>query len=623
MGKQKISHEFIGKYALTLVTFFCIAVFILQMLAGSAYAVTTEARTGEIKSVIEGLKISQIGSYEILLELRGAKMSYPVQLEDSSSAAVLEWKDIRFPRDTDKKDWWDEYEWSILKIDEKKSNEWWQKYDYLLVQRVQVVSNDKNGLKMMITGEKPLKIKKIFGMPGSDLIKIQLIADIPDIVPPKPQPPRPKVKGDPMGMYSPVTLELRDVSVREVFRMLADLRGLNLVLDSSVPDTNMTFSFKKASFSEVFAYILRMNNLTYSLMGKTLVVGTAESIGKTLGKNVTKGYKLAYGDPAKMPAIIMGLVPLSNPPIVDERLRTLYITATPEQHREIEALMNRIDHPGKQVMLEARLIEISDGAQQDVETMINAVYKGWLFSYSGANGLGTEYTYGNNQGGLSPNIIPTDSSTQGKFPIPGYSVGDVYNPVNLVDPTMKMLDAGLRALETDNKGKVLANPSVVALDGQKSTIKLTHNYLYQSGVDDNGNPEFSEQETGPTLEITPTVGRDGFVTLKLKIANGEIVQFRQSGTSEAPETTNREVDTQIRVRDGELFVIGGLYGENKTKTVSRVPILGYIPLIGELFTSRSDAHTKSEMAFIVVPHILDVPTGATEIYTMPNSSLIQ
>ncbi|MDI9589790.1 MAG: secretion protein, partial [Acidobacteriota bacterium] len=192
-------------------------------------------------------------------------------------------------------------------------------------------------------------------------------------------------------MYSPVTLELRDVSVREVFRMLADLHKLNLVIDSSVPDNLMTFSFKNAKFSEVFAYMLRMNDLTYALMGNTLVVGTAESIGKTLGKNITKEYKVAYGDITKMPAMIMGLVALPKPPVVDERLRALYVTGTPEQHLEVEALMNRIDHPGKQVMLEARLIEINDGAQQEIETLISSVYKGWLFTY-GAQGLASEYT---------------------------------------------------------------------------------------------------------------------------------------------------------------------------------------------------------------------------------------
>ncbi|HPX03048.1 MAG TPA: secretion protein [Synergistaceae bacterium] len=584
-----------------------------------AYAVTVTAKAGEPKSIIEGMKVRQVGSSQVMLELRGTSISLPVQGPTTGSAITLIWRDIRFPRNTDRQDWWDEYGWDVLGLKDKESEEWYQDYEYNLVQRISVVSNDQQGLTMNVVGEKPLVLKKITGMAGSDRITLTL-ETVTDIVPPAPPKPRAPVQGDPLGMYSPVTLELRDVSVREVFRMLADLHKLNLVIDSSVPDNLMTFSFKNAKFSEVFAYMLRMNDLTYALMGNTLVVGTAESIGKTLGKNITKEYKVAYGDITKMPAMIMGLVALPKPPVVDERLRALYVTGTPEQHLEVEALMNRIDHPGKQVMLEARLIEINDGAQQEIETLISSVYKGWLFTY-GAQGLASEYTYANRD--VNPpitNIPPT--LTPGKVPILGATDNSTM-PINIVDPTMKMLDAGLRAMESDNKGKILANPSVVALDGQKASIKLTHNYLYQSGLDESGNPEFTEQETGPTLDITPIVGRDGFVTLKLKISTGEIVQFRDSGISEVPETTKREVDTQIRVRNGELFVIGGLFQENKTKGVTRVPILGYIPLIGELFKSKTDKHSKSEMAFIVMPHILDVPTGSAEIFDMPGKSLMQ
>ena len=105
--------------------------------------------------------------------------------------------------------------------------------------------------------------------------------------------------------------------------------------------------------------------------------------------------------------------------------------------------------------------------------------------------------------------------------------------------------------------------------------------------------------------------------------SGEIVDFRKSGVSEVPETTKREIDTQIRVRNGELFVIGGLYQESKTKGVTRVPIISYIPIIGELFKTRNDKHIKSELAFIVVPYILDVPTSAAEVYKMPVKSLSQ
>lgn len=619
MGKQKISNRSVIKSFMTLTIFLSAALYMAYCSVCPAYAVTVTAKAGEPKSIIEGMKVRQVGSSQVMLELRGTSISLPVQGPTTGSAITLIWRDIRFPRNTDRQDWWDEYGWDVLGLKDKESEEWYQDYEYNLVQRISVVSNDQQGLTMNVVGEKPLVLKKITGMAGSDWITLTL-ETVTDIVPPAPPKPRAPVQGDPLGMYSPVTLELRDVSVREVFRMLADLHKLNLVIDSSVPDNLMTFSFKNAKFSEVFAYMLRMNDLTYALMGNTLVVGTAESIGKTLGKNITKEYKVAYGDITKMPAMIMGLVALPKPPVVDERLRALYVTGTPEQHIEVEALMNRIDHPGKQVMLEARLIEINDGAQQEIETLISSVYKGWLFTY-GAQGLASEYTYANRD--VNPpitNIPPT--LTPGKVPILGATDNSTM-PINIVDPTMKMLDAGLRAMESDNKGKILANPSVVALDGQKASIKLTHNYLYQSGLDESGNPEFTEQETGPTLDITPIVGRDGFVTLKLKISTGEIVKFRDSGISEVPETTKREVDTQIRVRNGELFVIGGLFQENKTKGVTRVPILGYIPLIGELFKSKTDKHSKSEMAFIVMPHILDVPTGSAEIFDMPGKSLMQ
>ena len=616
MGKQKSPHGLINYRALT--ALFCAVLFAAAM-PGLGEAAATEARRlDDQRPVIEGLRMHQVGATEMMIELRGTKLPLPTAAS-SDNAATLVFSDTRFPRDTDRKNWWDEFEWDIFKLNLKKSEEWTQRYDFPLIEQVRVTSNDQQGITMNFIGPKPLVLKDISGMPGSDSLRIMLESPR-DITPPPLIPkPRPVPAGDPLSISTPVTLELREVSVREVFRMLAKLKDLNLVLDASVPETPMTFSFKNTRFGEVFAYMLRMNELSYSLVGKTLVVGTADSIGKTLGQNQTRQYKVAYAEVTKMPAIIMGLVPLPKPPVVDERLRSLYITATPEQHRQIETLINRVDHPGRQVMIEARLIEINDGAQQEIESMIAAVYKGWIFTY-GATGLGTRYTYGN--GLVTPNVNPTGTTTQGELPIVGGGTDSKF-PSNIVDPAMKMLDAGLRAMESDNKGKVLASPSVVALDGQKASVKLTHNYLYQSGVDDNGNPEFSNQETGPTLEFTPTMGRDGFLTIKMKISTGEIIAFRRSGDSEAPETTKREVDTQVRVRNGEIFVIGGLYQENKTNNITRVPILGYIPLLGELFKSRTSKHVKSQMAFIAIPYILDIPTGAAEVLDMPDVSLYQ
>ena len=614
MGKQKSSHGII-KY----LAFFAAAALFCSV--AEAAAPDARAVASGDESVMEGLNLRQMGSNQMLMELRGTRLPLPVVVS-SDRAARLVWEKTRFPRSTDRKNWWDEFEGDVIKIDLKKSDSWTQRYEYPLVERITVTSDDEGGIAMDITGPKRLVLKSISGMPGSE--RFRLILEAPsDITPPPLLPPkRTAPQGDPLAISTPVTLELRNVSAREVFRMLAKLEGLDIVLDSSVPETLMTLSFNQTRFGEAFAYMLRMNDLSYSLIGKTLVVGTLDSVGKTLGQNVTKQYKVAYGDPAKIPAIIMGIVPLPTAPVVDERLRCLYVTATPEQHRRIETLMNRVDHPGRQVMIEARLIEVTDTAQQEIESMISAIYKGWIFTY-GSTGLGSRYTYGN--GLVAPNVNPTgggSSSSSGGVPIIG-SGSDVTMPISIVDPAMKMLDAGLRAMESDNKGKILASPSVVALDGQKASVKLQHNYLYKSGEDEDGNAEFTEQETGPTLEFTPTMGRDGFITIKLKVSTGEVVSFRRSGDSEAPETTKREVETQVRVRNGEIFVVGGLYQENKTNNISRVPILGYIPLLGELFKSRNTTYTKSQLAFIAIPYILDIPTGESEVFEMADVSLYQ
>lgn len=609
MGEQKLPRGSLSCFALSVL----LPLFFLSAVQGAyASAATARRATDRGRAVIEAITLKQIGANEIMMTLRGTNLPVP-EPAGTDQAVRLLWKGTRFPQDTDRKQWWDSFEGDVLKINIKKSESWSRTYDLPLVERITVTPDDNEGIIMDVRGPKRLNVKSISGLPGSDRFRIMLEAPY-DITPPPVILPGPGVhRKDPLAISAPVTLELRDVSAREVFRLLARLKDLNLILDASVPDTPMTFSFRNTSFGEVFAYMLRLNDLSYSMAGNTLVIGTADSVGKTLGRNVTRQYRVAYGDPAKMPAIIMGVVPLAKTPVVDERLRSIYVTGTPEQHRRVETLMNRIDHPGCQVMIETRLIEITDSASQEIESMISAVYRGWIFTY-GATGLSSRYTYSN--GLITPGLSPSSASSSAG----GSNTG---TPVRITDPAMKMLDAGLRAMESDNKGRILASPSVVALDGQKASVKLVHNYLYQSGLDDKGNPEFSKEETGPTLEFTPTLGRDGFITIKMKISTGDIVAFRRSGSSEAPETTRREVDTQVRVRNGEIFVVGGLYQENKTSSITRVPILGYIPLLGELFKRRSASHTKSQLAFIAIPYILDIPAAEAETVEMADALLCQ
>ncbi|MDL2263029.1 secretion protein [Synergistaceae bacterium OttesenSCG-928-I11] len=573
----------------------------------------------DVTPVLSGLQPVQIGGDSLLIRVRGHELPHPRAVTaPGENKLVLQWDGVRFPQRTDKRDWWDNYDWDILMLDAGKSNKWWKQYDYPLLDRINAEPVDDNSMRLTFTSSKPLVVHKIEGLPGSDSTAIMLKV----YEPPKPAqavaPVKALAKGDPMAIKSPVTLQVRDGDVKSVFRMLAEQQNINLLLDPSVPDMTVTFSFKGVPYNEAFSYLLRMTDLNYSMVGNMLIVGKMESLGKTLGKEIVRAYQLSYavddngelkGD---LTAALTGLIKLSTPPTLDQRNRTLYVTATAEQHEEVAMLLSKLDQPGKQIMIQARIVEVNDDGKQELEALVSAVYDQWLVNFSGS-GLGVGYN--SSSAGFEAGDI--------ELPVAGRVPGSdtMWTDITM-DAGLRLLSAGLRAIESNGKGKILAHPSVITLDGQEARVELTRNYKYTSGVDSNGNTTFSEVESGPKLTFTPIMGRNGIVTIKVEIETGEIVQFRNAGNgAQAPETTSRRVETIVRVRNGEPFAVGGLYQESKTKNRSRIPVLGYIPLLGDLFTTRTDNHIKSEVAMVVIPYILDIPDDDIATFDLKKSSL--
>jgi type IV pilus assembly protein PilQ len=574
---------------------------------------------GDVAPVLSAVQPMQIGGDSLLIRVRGHELPHPRAVTaPGENKLVLQWDGVRFPRQTDRRDWWADYDWDILTLDTGETSEWWKQYDYPLLDRINAEPAGENGVRLTLTSSKPLTVHRIEGVPGSDSAAIMLKA----YEPPKPAsaavPIKVPAKGDPMAITDPVTLQIQDGDVKSVFRMLAEQQNLNLLLDPSVPNMTVTFSFKGVPYNEVFSYLLRMTDLNYSMAGNMLIVGRGERLGKTLGREIVRAYRLSYavsdngelrGD---LIVALTGLIKLSTPPTLDQRNRTLYVTATQEQHEEVAAILSKLDHPGKQIMIQARIIEVNNDGKQELETLVSAVYDQWLMNFSSA-GFGAGY----NQSSMG--LDRTDLM----FPIGGRPPGSgaVWTGIP-VDAGLSFLSAGLLAIENKGKGKILAHPSVITLDGEEAKVELTRNYKYTSGVDANGNTTFSDVESGIKLSFTPIMGRDDIVTIRVRIETGEIVQFRSAGNgAQAPETTSRRVETIVRVRNGEPFAVGGLYQESKTNTRSRIPVLGYIPLLGDLFTTRLDQHIKSEVAMVVVPYVLDIPDGDVATFDLEQSSL--
>ena len=472
--------------------------------------------------------------------------------------------------------------------------------------QINQISDD---VEIIMETKAPLSVRSKRGSAPSNEFSYRMIAGVEEErIRREPVETRPKLEAPkPVGPFADktkITLDLRDTELRDVFRMLGAHLKKNVIIDPSLPPALVTMTLKNVPLSEAFDYLMKTYDVAYHMVGKdTIVVGTQDGLSRLSGNEETRTFNIAYGDPTVLQGLLVNLTKLPvDRVLVDPRLRALYVTSTPQKLMEVNNILQKMDKPGKQVMIYAKIFEFSDSVTDEVETALNAVYNHWWLGYSGKGGMRGGYADDNR---LGRNLNLRDESNA-ILPLQT----DLKTPMHGI---WREFDGAFRALENKGKGKTLANPSVIAIDGMEAKVELTEDYPYISERDDAGNPTWSTQTVGPQMTMTPRVGRDGVINLTLDLETGQVLEMITGSTGEQmPRTSKRHVTTNVRVRDGEPFVIGGLFSDSKTKTRVRIPVLGQLPLLGELFTYRYDEHRKTQVVMLVVPYVLDTPDAAIE-----------
>lgn len=388
----------------------------------------------------------------------------------------------------------------------------------------------------------------------------------------------------PFRVDAKITLELRDAELRDVLRGIMSYIGRNVIIDPTFPnDVLITMTLNNVRADDVLNQLMRTYDLACYVSGvNTLTFGTREGLYKLSGERSMRNFKLHFSEPAQVSTMLKTLAALDDSAVtVDDRMKALYVRTNPAKMQEVEELISILDAPQKQVMIKASVFEFNDTDSLSVQNALEVAYDDIRFvlggNDEGYSGIGVQYR--------------ADRTLRG--------TREVW--------TDRYITAAFTALEQKAKGKVLANPSVIAIDGKKAEITLTQDYPYVSDRDNQkGTVTWSTEEVGPKLSFTPRIGRDGYVNLTLDLSTGDVIGTQTSSTGEEmPITTTRSVKTEVRVRDGMPFVIGGLFREDSTNNVSRIPILGNIPLLGELFTFRSNNKTKTQVVMVITPYILD------------------
>lgn len=291
------------------------------------------------------------------------------------------------------------------------------------------------------------------------------------------------------------------------------------------------------------------------------------------------------GANAPMPALIVPHV----------QTNSLIIQAEPEEYAELLNILEQIDVKRRQVFLEAALVEVTTGSQLNytIELLAgepNDTATRALFESSfGLSGIDFEQFNRTIPDLSSPQSVPPGAlmaiMSRGKFP------------------------ALVRFFKTNTDTQVLATPFILADDNQPNTIDIIETrYVQNTNTTGTGGVTTTTNEgedAGITLDITPTISSQSAVFLEMTL---EVSQFQQGGTAQVlpPKTTNT-VTSAVTIPDGEIFVIGGLTRENKAKAVSKVPLLGDIPLLGKLFRSETSSRSLSNLYIFLRAHILTHP----------------
>lgn len=564
-----------------------VAVLAVFCAISEAFAADKKPAKKEKLGQLLGMRAEQAGSSLVVLNLEGKNINRPRVVSQGENTIVLCFPKNRLP-----------------------SEEFERNLDTPLVPKVKLENIDDDLFMTLIT-DAAMTMRDIKGPNGADTMTVRLERlEQKPVVSSKPTPQAPPMK--PQDAKKLVTLDLRDAELQDIFRMLGKFMGVNVLVDAAVPHSTMTLLFKNVPLIDVFQYVIRSNGLSYANVGGTLIVGPRTALGKTLGKTTVVGYRVSYGEPQKVATMINQMTDLGTTPnsvVVDERLRQIYVTGTAAQQEEVKNFLQNFDHPGKQVMIKSRIVEISDTGTDQFKTTLNAVYDWWWASFSNGQ-FQSGFLQSGQKSGTATNSPVYTNNDPTSITLPQTTTNTL---MNAAGNAIRLLDFNITALVEKDEAKVLADPTVVTIDGQKASVKLVDKLKYISERDDAGNPTYSDEEVGPKLEITPIIGRDGVITVTVKLSTGEIVEWKSgSQGEEVPQTTNREVTSQVRVRNGEPFVIGGLFKDNISKTVNKIPILGDIPLLGELFKSRTSKKIRTQVVMVLIPYILDIGDGAIQ-----------
>ena len=429
-----------------------------------------------------------------------------------------------------------------------------------------------------------------------------------------------------------LTLNFQDIETRAVLQLLAETSGRNIVVSDTVQG-NVTLRLRNVPWDQALDIVMTTKGLDMRQNGNVIIVAPAEEIAARETADLEAKQAIAElepmyseflqvnyakaGDLANLISANAGggnsMLSERGSIAVDARTNTLLVQDTAERLQDIRRMVSTLDVPIKQVLIESRIVVVNDDFSRDLGmrlgvTAYNENSTDGVTVISGT-GSGTDTMIGSALDNLADNgtIYPIEVPQLNNRYNVNVPIADAAGRFALaILETDYLVDLELTALEAEGRGEIVSTPRVITANQKEASIKQGVEIPYQQSAS-SGATTVQFKEAVLELTVTPQITPDNNIIMDLAVSKdnvGDIISTGGLGGT-VPSIDTRSVETQVLVADGQTVVLGGIYETERRETVSKVPFLGDIPVVGNLFKSRQRIDNKAELLIFVTPRILE------------------
>ncbi|HAT6977250.1 TPA: type IV pilus secretin PilQ [Legionella pneumophila] len=417
-----------------------------------------------------------------------------------------------------------------------------------------------------------------------------------------------------------ISLNFQNISIRAVLQLLADFTGINMVVSDKVQG-DITLRLNDIPWDQALDIILTTQGLDKRRKGNVMLIDTKASMDKMEEEQLKSQQTIEKLEPIRSDLIQINYAKAADIAVlikdkqnsllsdrgkisVDARTNTIWIQDTGTKIEEVRELIKQLDIPVKQVLIEARIVEVTKDFSQDIGIRWGVSRPTHLSgTLEGANELA--------RGTAPANVVPLERRLNldlAAAPLTGATPASVGIALAKLNDNI-LLDLELSALESEGRAELISSPRLITTNQQAAVIESGEEIPYQEATS-SGATAVAFKKAVLSLKVTPQITPDGKILMDLQINQDTPSPQTFLGV---PAIITKEIQTNVLVNNGQTIVLGGIYKQDKNKVINRIPFFGELPVVGILFSNRQITLKNEELLIFITPRII---TNALSITTI-------